>query len=70
MARKHRRCKYGKLKHPRGGRVCRTRRSSGRARRRPLTSARREAIKYERDLEREMIARHKAALGRLRRRRR
>jgi hypothetical protein len=64
---RHARCKYGKLKHPRGRRICRVRPSR---RRRPLTSSRREAIKYERDLEREMIARHKASLGRLRRRRR
>jgi hypothetical protein len=66
MARKKsRRCKYGKLKHPRGRRVCRLRRH------RPESAAsRREAVKYERDLEREYIARHKASLGRLRRRRR
>jgi hypothetical protein len=64
-----RRCKYGKLKHKIGRRICKLR-PSRRARRRPLTDSRREAIKYERDLEREYIARHKASLGRLRRRRR
>lgn len=67
-----RRCKYGKLKHRVGRRICKTR-PSKRRRHTPakLRKARsREAIKYERDVERDLIARHKAALGRLRRKRR
>lgn len=69
MARKHksRRCKYGKLKNPRGRRICRAR---PQRRRRSSGGSRREAIKYERDVERDLIAKHKASLGRLRRRRR
>jgi hypothetical protein len=69
MARR-RGCKYGKLKHKVGGRRCKLppshrgkRSAAGRSR------SRREAIKYERDLEREAIARHKA-MGYHRRRRR
>lgn len=59
------RCKYGKLKRPKGRRVCRLRRAPRRRR-----YATREDVKYERDLERDLIARYKAGLGRLRRRRR
>lgn len=59
-----RRCKYGKLKHPRGRRVCRTRPVRRRTRRWS------ESARYKRDLQREFDRRENAAMGRLRRRRR
>jgi hypothetical protein len=58
-----RRCKYGKLKHPRGRRICRLRS----VRRKRYAS--RKSVSSERARELEYIARHKASLGRHRRRR-
>jgi hypothetical protein len=58
-----RRCKYGKLKNPRGRRVCK---------RRPATRRKRwsESSRYKRDLQREYDRRENAAMGRHRRKRR
>lgn len=70
MARR-RGCKYGKLKHKIGNRRCKLRPSRrGRHVARGRSAARREAVKYERDLEREMIAKMRKNLGRYRRHRR
>lgn len=59
-----RRCKYGKLKHPVGGRRCKTRPSRRRGRRWS------ESARYKKDLQREYDRRENAAMGRHRRRRR
>jgi hypothetical protein len=56
-----RRCKYGKLKHPRGRRICRLRPT----RRKRWSESRR----YKKDLQREFDRRENAAMGRHRKRR-
>lgn len=61
--RRSRRCKYGKLKNPRGRRVCRLKP----ARRRRGWS---EAARYKRDMQREFDRRENAAMGKYRRKRR
>lgn len=65
--RRSRRCKYGKLKHPKGRRICKLRP----ARRRYSPKAvRSRAIAAEKAAEAAYIAKLKSGLGRYRRRRR
>lgn len=61
-----RRCKYGKLKHKIGRRICKLRP----VRRHRRSGASKKSIASERARELELIARHKASMGRHSRRRR
>jgi len=65
-----RRCKYGKLKHPRGGRRCRQAPARRKAtRRRASRSGRSELKKYKRDVERDLAHEIAKSFGRHKRRR-